>query len=98
MKFLKGYDMSTKVEHFGGLYDLPESEIIGLCVICKQDIYDYEVMSCNICDNILHTECLEHCVVCGYIACPNCMMPDDYNDYFCGPECQEIIEGYNDEY
>jgi len=83
------------LDRFSEVQNVPEPTVLGVCRVCEQTIYDYELISCDLCQDPVHPECLVHCVNCDYIACSRCMMQSKRNlDYYCGPECQITGELY----
>lgn len=79
---------------------LPEAAVVGNCNACGDAIYDYEVSTCEMCDEEVHKGCQVLCV-CGANGCKGCMIEDDEtSEWFCDTastgkledsECFELI-------
>ena len=57
----------------------------GDCQACGGEMYEYEVTSCDSCDNDrIHAGCIVICSGCGEFGCKCCMKKDDETgEWFC---------------
>jgi hypothetical protein len=68
--------MSERVEHFGSECDLPEPKVIGFCLACDDEIYEFLDMVCPLCGEIIHEKCQVRCFTCSQSGCIGCMELD----------------------
>jgi len=83
------------VQHFGGSYELPCDNIVGVCHACSGDIYAHELAKegceCSLGAKI-HKGCKIPCAACAHEGCQSCMVRDDeYGEYLCGEDCKIVF-------
>lgn len=64
----------------------PEPVTVGICVVCKRDIDDYErsVEDCDCGSGARHKDCMVACYACGYKGCKSCLEAEDATgEYLC---------------
>jgi hypothetical protein len=81
----------TSLDRFQGYDSVPEPNIIGDCIVCGFDVYDYDESHCQTCGGLIHFNCLASCAVCEHSGCYGCLIPDDDSgNYYCGEICMGI--------
>lgn len=67
--------MTERLEHFGHPCTLPEAELVGVCVACRNEVYAYEQADCEEC-GLICTDCQIVCA-CGTEGCKKCIAQDE---------------------
>lgn len=82
--------MSEIVEHFGNPSELPEPKVVGYCIACNDDIYEFQDMICPLCGEVIHEKCQVRCYTCDQSGCLYCMELDrEQMEFFCGDACKD---------
>lgn len=77
--------MTEYVEHFGGTYELPEPKIVGDCIACGEEMYEFTDMICPLCGETIHEGCQVRCGLCDISGCLHCMELDrNRMEFYCG--------------
>jgi len=62
------------LQYFGTPCILPEAKLAGDCAFCGDEMYEYQVKVCPICNKQVHQDCMVKCEHCGQVGCKSCML------------------------